>query len=123
MGNLLHAEGGGFQHRLDFQYHVAVDDVLGGGACHTLYYCGEVAWANAELVGIETHFTLAGAVFVYHLDELLEQLFLTADAFGMAVDEEALRLVVDVHQEALQVVAHYLTPEAVVSVSVQLFDE
>lgn len=121
MRNLLHAEGGGFQHRLDFQYHVSVDDVLGGGACHALYYCGEVAWADAELVGIETHFTLAGAVFVYHLDELLEQLFLAADAFGMAVEEQPVGLVVDMQQEALQVVADDLFAEAVAAVGVQFF--
>ena len=122
VGDFLDAESGRFQHGFDFEDDMAVDEAFGGAARDAVDDGGEVAGRDAEAVGIESHLALLGAMLVDELDILLEQLLLTADALGVAFEEKSARLVVDVEQEDLDVVAEDLLAEAMLPVTIEILD-
>ena len=101
---------------------MTADDVLRRSSAYALHHIGKITRTDAETVGIERHFPMVGTMLMNQPHEHLEQFFLTADSFRMAVFKQPMCLVVDVKQEALKVVAQNLWTETVVPILVQFFD-
>lgn len=118
VGYFLYAECGGLQQHFYFQNDEVVYHLFGGLAGDAPANPGQVFGGDAEAVGIKVHFPFGDAVFMDQRHEVFKQFVLPVLALDLPAGETTLALIINIHQEALQVVFHNLQPETVLPVFV-----
>ena len=122
-GDFLHGLVCCAEEHLDFLDATSVNVFFGRMSRQVLDDGGKVARCDAELVGIELHFSMGAAMLEDKGDELLQEFLLPGRIGGIAVEELCLCLVINIHQEVLQAVLEYLYPESMFSFYIYIVDE
>ena len=122
-GDFLHSLVRCAEQHLDFLDATGVNVFFGRVSRQVLDDGGKVARCDAELVGIELHFSMGAAMLEDKGDELLQEFLLPGRIGGIAVEELCLCLVINIHQEVLQAILEYLYPESMLSFHIYIVDE
>lgn len=115
---LLNGQFGGLEQYFGFEDGKVVNNLFGGVARHAFADTCQVFGGDAQFVGIESHFSLRNAVFVYQCDEILEDFILPASSFNFLTVEVAVALIIDIQHKRLEVIFGNLVTEAVFTVVV-----